>query len=417
MSDTYNIICLSNQLWLKDYWTNKSHVMSRLSKLGHKVLFVEPPINTGRLFLRQVLAGAWSKNRLITKTGVIKESGVLVYSPLNFLPNSGFNTSRHIKSIEKLAKSYFDPTRKTLLWVYHVQLKELMDYVGRLHHDILIYDCVDNYLGFPENSDFYATTVSKKQLILQEVELAKKADLIFASAPGLVDRLIKHNPNTHFTPNVGDYQKFKDAKLIKELPSDLAKIKKPVIGFTGALDEYKFDMELFKKVIKECPNCSFVLIGSMAIKGKEVTKDELGLSDFENVYLLGPKPYADIHNYFAGFDAYIIPYQLNDYTVGGCFPVKFHDALAAGLPVVVTDMPVYTLFKDVCYISKSDDEFVDNVKRAVAEDSVDKIKARQEVAKHNNWDGKVASMLELINKVIARSELKQQSGIASLRSQ
>jgi len=42
---------------------------------------------------------------------------------------------------------------------------------------------------------------------------------------------------------------------------------------------------------------------------------------------------------------FIIPYQINDYTVGGCFPVKFHDALSAGLPVVVTDLPAYAPLK------------------------------------------------------------------------
>lgn len=399
MSQKYNIICLSNQLWLSDYWTNKSHVMSRLSKLGHKVLFVEPPINTGNIFARQVLAGSWSIKRLLTQTEVEEQSGVLLYSPLNVLPNANFTSQGHTKGINKVAQKYFDPTRKTLLWVYHVQLKNLLDYIEGLKHDILIYDCVDNYMGFPENSAFYSTTVTKKQLMVQEEALAKKADLVFASAPGLVERLKSYNTHTHFTPNVGDYEKFKDAKLLKDLPADLKTIHKPVIGFTGALDEYKFDMSLFKELVENHSNYSFVLIGSLARKGKNATKELLGLGGLENVYLLGSRPYQIINHYFAGFDAFIIPYQLNDLTVGGCFPVKFHDALAAGLPVIVTDMPAYTLFRDVCYISKSYQEFGVNLEKALQEDSPQKIKARQEVAKNNNWDGKVASMLGLINAI------------------
>ncbi|PIS22184.1 hypothetical protein COT50_03260 [candidate division WWE3 bacterium CG08_land_8_20_14_0_20_41_10] len=399
MSKKYNIICLSNQLWLSDYWTNKSHVMSRLSKLGHKVLFVEPPINIGNIFLQQVLAGSWSFKRLVTCTKVEEQSGVLLYSPLNVLPNANFTSHEHIKGINKVTKKYFDPQRKTLLWVYHVQLKNLLEYVDGLTHDTLIYDCVDNYAGFPENTAFYSTTVTKKQLITQEEALAKKADLVFASAPGLVDRLKSYNPHTHFTPNVGDYEKFKDAKLLKDLPVDLKDLTKPVIGFTGALDEYKFDMSLFKELVQNHPNYSFVLIGSLARKGKSATKELLGLGGLENVYLLGSRSYEIINQYFAGFNAFIIPYQLNDLTVGGCFPVKFHDALAAGLPVIVTDMPAYTLFKDVCYISKSYQEFGVNLEKALQEDSPQKIKARQEVAKNNNWDGKVASMLKLIESL------------------
>lgn len=398
MSDTYNIICLSNQLWLKDYWTNKSHVMSRLSRLGHKVLFVEPPINTGNIFVRQVLDGAWSVKRLVTQTKIEPTSGVLIYSPLNVVPSIKLTNRWHINHIKKLATRQFDPARKTLLWVYHVQLKGLMDYIDALPHDLLIYDCVDNYLGFPENTSRYSTTVLKKDLPAQEEALTKRADLVFATAPGLVDRLAKLNPKTHFTPNVGDYEKFKDAKTIQNLPDDMIRIKKPVVGFTGALDEHKFDLDLLKKLATELPNVSFVLIGSLVRKGKAATKESLGLGNFTNVHLLGTRPYDVIPAYYGAFDAFIIPYQLNDLTVGGCFPVKFHDALAAGLPVVVTDMPVYTLFKEVCYISKSHQEFVDNVKRALAEDSQAKIRARQEVAKQNNWDGKVEKLLDLVNQ-------------------
>jgi len=397
VSDKYNIICLSNQLWLDEYWTNKSHVMSRLNKLGHKVLFVEPPINTGRIFVRQVLKGTWSLRRLLSRTKVEKKSGVLIHSPLNLLPVSNLTSKCHISCIKKIAQKYFDPKQKTILWVYHVQLKNLSKYLNELKHDILIYDCVDNYIGFPESSVFYATTVSKKELILQEEMLSKRANIVFASAPGLVDRLKNYNANTYFTPNVGDYEKFKDARISKDLPDDIKDIKKPIIGFTGALDEYKFDVNLFREIAKNHPEYSFVIIGSLALKGKHVSKEDLGFTNLSNVYLLGPRPYGDIHKYFAAFDAFIIPYQLNDYTVGGCFPVKFHDALAAGLPVVVTDLPAYALFKDVCYISKNYAEFSNNLDKALEEDSQEKVMVRQEVAKINNWDGKVANMLRLIS--------------------
>jgi glycosyltransferase involved in cell wall biosynthesis len=104
--------------------------------------------------------------------------------------------------------------------------------------------------------------------------------------------------------------------------------------------------------------------------------------------------------YYAGFDVTIIPYLLNDYTVGGCFPVKFHEGLAAGVPSVVTNLPAYAPFADVCYISKSANEFSQNIRRALEEDSEIKVKERQHVAKDNNWEGKVAKMLALIQSFI-----------------
>jgi len=233
---------------------------------------------------------------------------------------------------------------------------------------------------------------------MQEKELTEKADLVFATAPGLVEKLEKYRETVYFTPNVGDFPKYKGVPEFKgAIPKDLRNIKRPRIGFTGAVDEYKFDVELVKKVAKDHPNFSFVIIGPMALKDKEASSDELGFSNLPNVYFLGSRPYEGLEDYYASFDAFIIPFQLNDYTVGGCFPVKFHDALAAGLPTIVTNLPAYAPFKDVSYISKDYKDFSKNIEVALKEDSDEKVRNRQEVAKQNDWDGKVEKMLKLIN--------------------
>ena len=391
-----NIICLSNQLWDYPGWTNKKHVMTRLAKRGHKVLFADPPINTGKVFGRQIGRGFWPPLRLLTQKKE-SSSGALVYTPLNIIPNTAVTSRWHVKKIKKLTESFFDKNQKTILWVYHVQMANLEAYLEGLDYDLLIYDCVDNYEGFPENSSFYSTTVPKSRVVEQEKYLAEKSDLVFATAPGLVDKLREYNQNVHFTPNVGDFEKFKKVQDMKdEVPDDLVRVPRPRIGFTGAMDEYKFDAKLMRKIAQDHPDFSFILIGQIALKDSGASLQELGLGDLQNVYFLGYKPYEILEQYYAGFDAYIIPYQLNDYTVGGCFPVKFHDGLAAGLPTVVTDLPAYRPFGHVSYISKNYEDFSANVKRAIDEDNPQKIAERQAVASENNWDGKVDKMLEHI---------------------
>src|SRR3989344_2963914 len=96
--EKYNIICLSNQLWDYPLWTNKRHVMTRLAKLGNTVLFVDPPVNFGMVFLRQVLRGFWGIGRFLTETYKDSESGATVFTPLNFMftPLSILNTLYHI---------------------------------------------------------------------------------------------------------------------------------------------------------------------------------------------------------------------------------------------------------------------------------------------------------------------------------
>ena len=114
----YNIICLSNQLWEYPLWTNKKHVMYRLSKRGHKVLFVDPPINTGRVFLRYLQKGSWPLKRLLTWQ--YTDEKVRVFSPLNFAPVWELLSKLHAYLIQKAAKKHLDPSLKTVLWIYHV---------------------------------------------------------------------------------------------------------------------------------------------------------------------------------------------------------------------------------------------------------------------------------------------------------
>lgn len=372
--------------------------MSRLPKLGHDVLFVDPPINTGRLFLKHIIQGKWSLLRLLTKTKKTQE-GVVVFSPLNIHPLSGKYSIKHAKRINKLSEKFFkkEEKRKTILWVYHVEIKGLENYLKTIKHDFLIYDCVDNYEAFPK----YNTPEKKKWVVEQEKLLASRANIVFSTTPGLAEKLKKYNSKTYFTPNVGDYERFFNVKNKGfELPEDLKEIPHPIIAFTGAVDEYKFDKKLFQKIAEDYPSYSFVIIGPLALKDKESTKKSLGYEKLENVFFLGRKEFTDIPQYVSFFDVMTIPYQLNDYTVGGCFPVKFFEPLAAGIPVVVTDLPSYYPFKDVCYISKDPNEFSQNIRRALEEDSSDKAKQRQEVAKRNTWEGKVSIMLSFIDENI-----------------
>lgn len=398
--EKYNIICFSNQLWDYPNWTNKRHVMHRLAKKGHKVLFVDPPVNLGRVFLRQLLRGFWPLSRLFTQTKVDK-NGALIYTPINLLPFYKITSFFHILKIKLIAKKFFKEKRKTIIWTYHVQLAGLESYLDSISYDFLVYDCVDNYEGFPEEKAFFKTSVYGDDLRNQEKMLSERANIIFASAPGLVDKLKTYNSNIFYTPNVGDYKRFKNVKSYKyKIPNILKDIPRPRVGMLGTMDEYKFDSEIVRKAAIDNPDVSFVLGGPIALKDKAASIEDINLAGLDNVYYIGVTDYKEKKFFMAGFDAEMIPYQLNDYTVGGCFPVKFHDALAAGLPVVVTNLPAYAPFSDVAYISKNPQEFSDNIKKALKDDNDKLAKKRQLVAKENDWDGKVAKMLDLISSTI-----------------
>lgn len=393
MNEKYNIICLSNQLWDYPNWTNKRHVMTRLSKMGHKIIFVDPPINFGRVFLRQIQKGYWDFLRFLL--GYKKDGNVIVYTPIKYYLFSKISSYIFSEKINSLGLKFFNKKNKTILWIYNMEIDNLDSYLNHIKRDFLIYDCVDYYAGFPR----YETKEQKEQILKIEKSLTEKSDLVFATAPGLVERLKKINKNTFYTPNVGDFEMFHGIKekYKNDKPKELKKIKSPIIGYIGALDSYKFDYELLKKSAITYPEYNFVIIGDIALKDREGSLKELGLDNLPNVHFLGSIPFVKTPKYMAHFDIELIPYVYNDYTVGGCFPVKFFNTMSAGIPSVVTNLPVFALYKNVSYISKTHDDFIKNIKFALEENSTKKVHERELVAKENTWDAKVSNMLSIIS--------------------
>jgi hypothetical protein len=111
----------------------------------------------------------------------------------------------------------------------------------------------------------------KEEILNIEKSLASSADVVFATAPGLVERLKKINLKTFYTPNVGDFELFYGIKekYLNDMPKELKKLKGPIVGYVGALDSYKFDYLLLKKCALNYPEYNFVIIGDIALKGGE----------------------------------------------------------------------------------------------------------------------------------------------------
>jgi glycosyltransferase involved in cell wall biosynthesis len=238
--------------------------------------------------------------------------------------------------------------------------------------------------------------------LFREKWLAEKSGLMFASAPGLVTKIKKWRSQVAYLPNGAAIEKFdRDKKEFKE-PHDIKEIPHPRIGFSGAIDTFKNNIKLIEKCATEYKDYHFILIGPEKVSDPDLDLSKLKAMD--NVRFLGIKKWEDTPDYFAYFDAYFIPYNLNDYLIKGCFPVKYFEALAAGLPTIVTKLPAYEGFDVDGYVSKDDEEFILNIKRALEENNPQKISARKKLAAQNSWDGKVDKQIQLIENYFLKSK-------------
>jgi len=392
-----NILCIASANWDAELWTNSQHLMSRLSA-SNRVLFVEslglrrPRARWRDLY--RVWGRFWNWMRGVRPVS----KNLLVYSPL-LLPFYDNSWARNLNywilrtSLTRIARKY--GFRNPVLWTF---LPTSSDLAGHLGERLTVYHCVDEYGANPG--------VSPTLIQGMERELLQKADLVFTTSKSLYEGKKKYNSNTFYLPNVADADHFRKASL-KETPvaEPIRDLPRPVVGFVGAISDYKVDFGLLVHVARAHPDWSIVLVGPVW-PGKE--RENLAkLEKLENVHFFGVQPYEALPGFLKGFDVCMIPFALNETTVN-VFPMKFHEYMATGKPIVVTDLPSVAEFRSYCRMASDADSFVKAIEESLV-DSKEGVEERQAVATRNTWDVRI----EQISRIFEEARSKVGSAPAS----
>lgn len=343
-----DVICFSHD-WTGDP-LSKTHLMRLLAR-DNRVLWVNSiGYRTPSLGSKADLGRIWKKFRASREPLQEVEPNLWVLNPLavpayGLAAARGFNRWWLRRQVKK-AMSTLGFSRP-INWVFNPAAAIM---AGQLGEETLIYQCVDEYSAF--------TGVQAQAILDMEAELCRKADLVVVSADKLYDTKRPHNPRTVVVRHGVDFQHFRKAlDPATAVPPEVANLPKPVVGFFGLIADW-VDVELMAAVAKQYPHGSLVVLG-------KATTDVSVLKALPNVHLLGRKPYADLPAYCKAFQVALNPFRINELTLAAN-PLKVREYLAAGLPVVATNIPEVAVL-GTCRVADTHADFLRQVDEALKE--------------------------------------------------
>lgn len=242
--------------------------------------------------------------------------------------------------------------------------------------------------------DEYAFSDVEVPLGDQERTLIAQVDQVFVSSPRLRLKKGGINPHTAYVPNGVDYAAY---STVQPEPDDLARIPRPRIGYAGTLkSRLQLDWPLIFRLIEARPDWSFVFVGPTE-PHPGVQQAVQRLAARPNVHLLGCKPATALPPYPQHFDVCVMPYSVNAYTQY-IYPLKLHEYLATGRPVVGVPVPSLERFADVVSLARDPEAWLAALDDALSAEAntAERQAARRAVAQAHDWDGLVRDMARLL---------------------
>ncbi len=363
-SAPFDLVCFSHLRW--DFvYQRPQHLLSRCAQ-DHRVFVIEEPIvdldnQPARLDVVARRPHLWV---------------AVPHLPAGLSEEEANQCQRDLVDgllVERQIHSY-------VLWYYTPMA---LAFAAHLRPLATIYDCMDELSAFAD---------APPALARYEADLFARADLVFTGGQSLYEAKRHQHPQVYLFPSSVDQTHFAQAREPRVDPSDQASLPHPRLGFYGVLDE-RLDRDLVAALADARPDWSLVLVGPV------VKIDPATLPHRANIHYLGPKDYADLPAYLAGWDVALIPFAHNAST-RFISPTKTPEYLAAGAPVVATAIrDVVSLYGEQGLVQIADTaaDFVTAVERALVEDKAGRMERVGAFLDSMSWDRTWQRMSRLID--------------------
>jgi len=302
-------------------------------------------------------------------------------------PIRSWNKARLARALDRPSPPGAEGPR--VLWIYNPHEGHLVD---RVAHDLVVYDIMDEYRGFPW---------SPANIAEEEIELLRRADCVFAGtralyegkgrlAQGPVECILSGVEVEHFARGSGAKDE-QGAAGADRVHRDLRNRYRRLLGYAGMVD-VRIDQAMLRAAARAFAHWGFVLLGP-------VTTNVDDLQGVPNIHLLGARPYADLPSYYHAWDAAALPFVDSELT-RHINPTKILEYGAAGLPIIARALPdVERYYADGAWLYRTGEEFMASLRvldESAPADRAPRLQIARGWAEQRSWDALAGRMLETV---------------------
>jgi glycosyltransferase involved in cell wall biosynthesis len=372
------IIAFGGNIW-DAHWQTRQHVLSRLASRGWPVVY-----STGPFFVWDRFGERWNGARWCDRWETL--DGVRVYWSGRWQMRwprvpawDRWIVRHHARSLREIVNVADDV--RPIVYLFR---PSFLPYVSAIGPSATVYHADDTFSLMGHWSDDVAAA---------ERALVAHADLVLASSRRIAAAL-PGGGTVRVMPNGADVAAFASAAQ-SPCPDDLAVIPHPRVAYAGFLNE-KVDFRLVYDIARERPSWHWILIGpevGAPYLSPSNAGDRTRCASLPNVHFLGSKPHTDVPRYLQNVDVNVMCYRTSE---GGwwtdIYPLKLHEYLAVGKPVVASDIDAVREFSAVVAIAATTKDWIAALTKAIEGTGVGNVAERQLVAGMNSWDERVDTL-------------------------
>ncbi len=354
------------------------HFAEHLSRLT-PTLYVDPPISL-LARLRNQDGGGWRLGAHLSRLGPGLERLSVVATPGPMRPGLVRLTGVMLRlALRRQVVRVGGSARATIAGT------PLINPFGSCGEGLRVYWAQDDFVAGAE-----LFGLSRERIRKAEAKLAADADVIVASNPEVAEAWRNRGFDSHLIPFGCDYDFFAGSDAA--VPASDVRLTPPIAGFIGHLGD-RIDTRLLEAIAER--GISLLLVGP-AHPRHPLARLE-GLLARPNVQWVGPKPFEELPSYQRLIDVGLVPYARTPFNLGS-FPLKTLEYLAAGRPVVATDLPATRwLATDLITIESEPARYAEAVVRALAKPRSDSMVARRRAfAAQHSWAARTAAFAKVL---------------------